>query len=402
MKKSFRSSYHFVPFYLVIVIQLFSPACSRKTESPSQQQSIGSKKKIVIAAIGDVMMPGSIQAVVRRNKYNYDLLFEKVAPDLGAADITFANLETPVDHKAKISGYPRFNAKPELLAALKRAGVDIVTIANNHVMDAGVEGLKRTLDNITTAGLLYTGAGKTKAEAGEIKYITAKDLSVAFLAYTYSTNERLPKNKESEPGVNILRPDSKADLSHATDKVRQARQSADIVVVSLHWGDEYKTLPTRWQRQVAAELIEAGADIILGHHPHVLQPIETYTAKDGRQGVIAFSLGNFISSQNYGVSFKNRNHKRARRGDGIILSLTAVKKSDRTSVTKIEFQPIWTMREKVGSSTVTRPVGLAREIGRLEALPQRSKEEENEMKLLSHRQKLIIEMFSPRPAANMP
>ena len=352
--------------------------------------------------MGDVMMPGSIQAVVRRNKYNYDLLFEKVAPDLGAADITFANLETPVDHKAKISGYPKFNARPELLAALKRSGVDIVTIANNHVMDAGVEGLKRTLDNITTAGLFYTGAGKTKAEAGEIKYIMAKDLFAAFLAYTYSTNERLPKRKEGEPGVNILRTDSKADLAQAAEKVREARQSADIVVVSLHWGDEYKTLPTRWQRQVAAELIEAGADIILGHHPHVLQPIETYTAKDGRQGVIAFSLGNFISSQNYGVSFKNRNHKRARRGDGIILSLTAVKKSGRTSVTKIEFQPIWTMRGKAGASTVARPVSLAREIARLEALPKRSKEEENEMKLLSHRQKLIIEMFSPQPAANMP
>ncbi len=402
MKKPFRSPYYFVPFYLVIVVQLFSLACSQKSEIPSQRQAAADEKQIVIAAVGDVMMPGSIQAVVRRNKYNYDLLFERVAPDLSAADITFANLETPVDHKAKISGYPKFNARHELPAALKRAGVDIVTIANNHVMDAGVEGLKRTLDNITTAGLLYTGAGKTKTEAGEIKYITAKDLFVAFLAYTYSTNERLPKRKEKEPGVNILRPDSKTDLSHAADKVRQARQSADIVVVSLHWGDEYKTLPTRWQRQVAAELIEAGADIILGHHPHVLQPIETYTAKDGRQGVIAFSLGNFISSQNHGVSFKNRNHKRARGGDGIILSLTAVKKSDRTSVTKIEFQPIWTMREKAGASTVARPVGLAREIARLEALPERSKEEENKMKLLSHRQKLIIELFSPKPAANMP
>ncbi len=402
MRKYLRSSYRFIPLLLFIAVLLIFLACSQKAEIPSQRQAAADKKQIVITAVGDVMMPGSIQSVVRRNKYNYDLLFEKVAPDLGAADITFANLETPIDHKAKISGYPKFNARPELLAALKRAGVDIVTIANNHVMDAGVEGLKRTIDNITTAGLLYTGAGKTKADAEAIRYITAQDVAVAFLAYTYSTNERLPKNKESEPGVNILRPDSKADLSRALAKVREARQPADIVVVSLHWGDEYKTLPTRWQRQVAAELIEAGADIILGHHPHVLQPIETYTAKDGRQGVIAFSLGNFISSQNYGVSFKNRNHKRARRGDGIILSLTAVKKTGRTSVTKIEFQPIWTMHEKVGSSTVARPVGLAREIARLEALPKRSKEEENEIKLLSHRQKLIIEMFSPRPAANMP
>ena len=343
------------------------------------------------------MMPGSIQATIAKKKYNYDLLFEKVTPDLSAADITFANLETPVDHGAGISGYPKFNARPELLASLKRAGVDIVSMANNHIMDAGVAGLKRTLGNIDAAGLVFVGAGSTKAGATEIKRITAKDMTVAFLAYTYSTNERLPRRKPDEPGVNILRTDSEADLALAVERVKEAGQSSDLVVVSLHWGDEYAAVPTAWQRQVAEELIETGADIILGHHPHVLQPIESHTAEDGRQGLIVFSLGNFISTQNSGVSYKNKNSSRARRGDGIILSITVVKEAGKTSISRADFLPIWTLRDMVGGTRIFRPVSLAREIERLNAITERSRDEEGLLKLLSYRREVILKKLTKKP-----
>ncbi len=337
------------------------------------------------------MMHFPIQAAAARNKYNYDILFEKIVDDLNDADITFANLETPVDQSADVSGYPRFNARPELLASLKKAGVDIVSLANNHAMDAGADGLARTLENISAAGILYTGAGKTKAEAAEIRYAAARGVNVAFLAYTYSTNQRLPGKKESLPGVNVLRPGSKADLGRAAEMVKKARASADLVVVSLHWGKEYATTPTPWQRTAAAELVEAGADVILGHHPHVLQPIETYIAKDGRQGVVAYSLGNFLSNQNYGVSHKNKDHVRALRGDGVILRITVEKKDGKTAVSRLEYLPIWTLREVIGGRTVSRPISLSRELVRLEALQVRSKEEEKMKELLSFRQKVIAE-----------
>jgi len=395
MKSSSRTVLLF--FFLFVFI---SPACVQRSQSPSlptQKTAHPVRTEIVIAAVGDVMMPGSIQATIAKKKYNYDLLFEKVTLDLSAADITFANLETPVDHGARISGYPKFNARPELLASLKRAGVDIVSMANNHIMDAGVAGLKRTLGNIDAAGLVFVGAGSTKAGATEIKRITAKDMTVAFLAYTYSTNERLPRRKPDEPGVNILRTDSEADLALAVERVKEAGQSSDLVVVSLHWGDEYAAVPTAWQRQVAEELIETGADIILGHHPHVLQPIESHTAEDGRQGLIVFSLGNFISTQNSGVSYKNKNSSRARRGDGIILSITIVKEAGKTSISRADFLPIWTLRDMVGGTRIFRPVSLAREIERLNAITERSRDEEGLLKLLSYRREVILKKLTKKP-----
>jgi poly-gamma-glutamate synthesis protein (capsule biosynthesis protein) len=343
------------------------------------------------------MMPGSIQSAAAKDKRGYDLLFEKITPDLAAADITFANLETPVDHTAGVSGYPRFNAPRELLASLKKAGVDIVSIANNHAMDAGSEGLRRTIDNIEAAGIVFIGAGRTKAEAAATRFLKTRGVNVAFLAYTYGTNRRPPHRSPDAPGVNIIGVGSDADLVRAAASVRQARADADLVVVSLHWGGEYATSPTTWQRRVASELIEAGADVLLGHHPHVLQPIESYAARDGRMGLIAYSLGNFISSQNADVSYANKTHQKALRGDGIILSITAPKEGGRTRVAHAEFLPIWTLRESTGTAVVYRPVSLARELLMLGAKQKRDSTEEKLMQLLSYRQAFIIHKLTGRP-----
>jgi len=165
-------------------------------------------------------------------------------------------------------------------------------------------------------------------------------------------------------------------------------------VVSLHWGDEYRRIPTQWQRWAGAKLIEAGEDIILGHHPHVLQPIESYTARSGRQGLIAFSLGNFVSSQNYGVTNKNRTQPSALRGDGIILTIFAVKENGKTSIVRAEFLPIWTLHEGEGKSAVPRPVNLTREIERIEAMQKRTREDENTLKLLRYRKKVILDQLT--------
>ncbi len=356
------------------------------------------KTTLVITAIGDVMMPGSIQTAVAKHKKSYDILFEKIAADLAVADITFANLETPVDHTAAVAGYPAFNARPELLTALKKAGVDVVSLANNHARDAGADGLLRTLQNIEAAGLVVAGAGRNRSESLAPVYLSSQGVMTAFLAYTYGTNRGLPKKRKGAPAVNILRSGSREDLAAAIIQVKQARTHADLVVVSLHWGDEYTSVPTPWQKQAAIELVEAGADIILGHHPHVLQPIESYTARDGRQTVIAYSLGNFISSQNYGVSSKNKTHTRALRGDGVILTITAEKEQGRTTIVRSAVQPIWSLREKVGVTTVFRPVGLSREIAKLSVVAKRTKKEESTLQLLTYRQQVILDTIRAAPA----
>jgi poly-gamma-glutamate capsule biosynthesis protein CapA/YwtB (metallophosphatase superfamily) len=349
--------------------------------------------QISISAVGDIMMPGSIQNAVAHHKFRYDLLFEKIAADLATADLTIANLETTVDHESPVSGYPRFNARPELLSALKNVGVSIVSVANNHIMDAGVEGLKRTLNNIEKAGLSFIGAGRTKAEAEKIVYATRQGITTAFLAFTYDTNAPMPRKKGDRPVVNILRTNDETGLERAAMAVRRARQTADLVIVSIHWSDEYRKAPTRWQRRTAAALIESGADIILGHHPHVLQPIEFYRARDGRQGLISFSLGNFISSQNQGISNDTRSHAKALRGDGIILTIIAVKENGKTLVKRADVLPIWTLRDTVDQTVVYRPVSLLREIARIEWKPNRTNEEENTLKLLGFRSKVINDML---------
>ena len=235
---------------------------------------------LVIAAIGDVMMPGSVQAAAKRNKDDFSILFEKISGDLASADIVFANLETPMDHEAKPSGYPKFNVHPGLAAALKKAGITIVSVANNHALDMGVAGLTRTLQNLEAAGLAFTGAGRTKAEAAEIKYVAIRGIKVAFISYTYGVNQGLPK--KATQGINLLGIGADGDLLEACSKIRTARSTADLLVVSMHWGEEYQVMPSAWQRHAAIRLVEAGADIILGHHPHVLQPIETIESSDGR------------------------------------------------------------------------------------------------------------------------
>lgn len=380
------------------IMYIMLSADIQQSHASSQQQADqrSGKNEIVIAAVGDIMMPVSIQKAVARNKYNYALLFEKIAPDLSSADITVANLETPVDHTAAVSGYPKFNTRPELLLALKTAGLGIVSLANNHALDAGPEGLKRTIDNVQSSGLLVFGAGRAPAEAEQAITKSIRGVTMAFLGYTYSTNERMRKKKKNLSRVNILGAESENDLARAASDVRKARQVADIVIVSLHWGDEYKTVPTSWQRRVATELIESGADIILGHHPHVLQPIVSYTAKNGRQGLIAFSLGNFISSQNYEIEYKNRTHSKALRGDGIILKIFIHKGKDKASIVRAEFLPIWTLRDRVGKIVVNRPVTIAREIARLEAIQKRTKEEDKNLKLLLFRNMVIMKRLTEK------
>ncbi len=387
---------------IILVLLIMLPAVARGEVRTGGTATVAEgaspKTTLVITAIGDVMMPGSIQTAVAKHKKSYDILFEKIAADLAVADITFANLETPVDHTAAIAGYPAFNARPELLTALKKAGVDVVSLANNHARDAGADGLLRTLQNIEAAGLVVVGAGRNRSESLAPVYLSSQGVMTAFLAYTYGTNRGLPKKRKGAPAVNILRAGSREDLAAAIIQVKQARTHADLVVVSLHWGDEYTIVPTPWQKQAAIELVEAGADIILGHHPHVLQPIESYTAKDGRQTVIAYSLGNFISSQNYGVSSKNKTHARALRGDGVILTITAEKEQGRTTIVRSAVQPIWSLREKVGVTTVFRPVGLSREIAKLSAVAKRTKKEEGTMQLLTYRQQVILDTIRAAPA----
>ncbi|MFN8009836.1 MAG: CapA family protein [Holophagaceae bacterium] len=242
-----------------------------------------------LVAVGDVMMHADVKKAAE-DQGGFEALWGDVAPLFKGADLAFANLETPVAPTTGRPGRPfQFNAPEQLPAALKASGLTVLSTANNHAYDQGRQGVKETVDRLKEAKLIGLGSGETKAAAEAPRIVEAHGVKVGLLGYTDLFNLDLNR-KADEPWVRQL------ELETAVAAVKALRVEADAVIVSVHWGDEYHHQPTKRHRQIAEALVAAGADLVLGHHPHVLQPMDLVEA-GGRKGVVAYSLGNFISNQ---------------------------------------------------------------------------------------------------------
>jgi len=290
-------------------------------------------------AVGDIMshapqLPGYYDAATKR--YDFTPWFRLVKPILKQGDWVVGNLETPLAGADLIySGYPRFNAPNELADALKDAGFGILTTANNHTLDRGYAGLSRTLALLRKKGLVPVGTSVSKYDSQRLTIVEKNGIRLGFLAYTYGTNG-IPIPKSHPYAVNLI------DLPKITDDIRRLRTAgADAVVVSLHFGTEYQLMPNDSQKTIARSVIAAGADIVLGSHPHVVQPYETVevpdpSAPDGvRRGFVIYSMGNFVSNQ-------HGNWKDV----GVIVSLkltktTAPDGSSRTVWSDVRTSPTW-------------------------------------------------------------
>ncbi|NLY49452.1 MAG: CapA family protein [Firmicutes bacterium] len=226
-----------------------------------------------------------------RQVYDFRPAFAAVKPHLSAADITVANLETILDDSRPYRGYPRFNSPAALAKALQDAGVNIVITANNHALDQGERGVLSTLANLKDAGLLAIGTYAQEEDRAPL-ILTVKGFKLAFLAYTTTTNG-LPLPKGKDYLVNLWQAEQAA-----ADIAAARAEGAEFVVVSLHFGQEYQRQPSKEQEEVVQQLVTAGADLILGSHPHVVQPIVEIEKPSGDGRVlVAYSLGNFISNQ---------------------------------------------------------------------------------------------------------
>ena len=238
-------------------------------------------EEILITAVGDVMLAGRWAPQLKQKGYDHPFL--GVKNELISSDVTLANLESPIAENGQefIEKKFRFRAAPETAQAMRSAGINLVTLANNHTMDFGGEALAETLSNLNSAGIASVGAGANLSEARKMALYTIKSKKIAFLGYS------LTQPVEFFAGSN--RPGTAPGYEKfvAAD-VASARSQADYVIVSFHWGKEASTEVQAYQRATAHKAIEAGADVIIGHHPHVLQGIERY-----RGGIIFYSLGNF-------------------------------------------------------------------------------------------------------------
>ncbi|HTY20568.1 MAG TPA: CapA family protein [Geobacteraceae bacterium] len=235
----------------------------------------------VINAVGDIMLAGSGVPVYREKGFGYP--FAATAAELRSGDITIGNLEAPIARGGReFTGKRfRFRIEPQAAPALRNAGFNIVTLANNHMMDFGASAMEGTLENLRRAGIAFTGAGETLAAARKAAIITIRGVRVAFLAYSL-TFPREFYASSTAPGTAPGFP------KYYRDDIAAARKAADYVVISFHWGSELKSDPAPYQITAAHRAIDAGADVVLGHHPHVLQGIEGY-----KRGIIFYSLGDF-------------------------------------------------------------------------------------------------------------
>lgn len=247
-------------------------------------------KYVTISFIGDVMQHSpQIKSAYDplTDSYNYHPCFRYIAPSLRSSDITIANLELTLSGEP-YSGYPAFSAPDELAMAMKQAGIDVFVTANNHSLDRRKHGVERTIDVLNKFNIPHTGTFKDSTERAEhYPFLIKKNgVKIALLNYTYGTNG-IPTTPPNI--VNRIDTDQiKADL----DKAKSL--SPDVIITIMHWGKEYERLPDKEQKYLAKYCKENGADLVIGSHPHVLEPIEL---NEDRDHLTVYSLGNFVSNQ---------------------------------------------------------------------------------------------------------
>lgn len=257
---------------------------------------------VTISAIGDIMCH---QAQIddaydsATNTYDFTRSFAEIAPSLQKSDLVIgSSLTTYTGEEAGYTGNPLFNTPEQMLTALKNAGVDVLTTGNSHIFDYGWIGLERTNKKIKEAGMVTTGTYLTEQEYYEPLILDVQGLKVAILSYTDTTNDNSSKISKEKLDYCI----KYIKKSRIRDNIKEARKKgADIVILSLHWGEEYNRQDSKEMRDIAEYVLDQGADIILGTKPHVIQRVrkKSNKAEDGktREIVAAYSLGNFISNQ---------------------------------------------------------------------------------------------------------
>jgi poly-gamma-glutamate synthesis protein (capsule biosynthesis protein) len=261
-------------------------ACSILLVAPSLSQPPAPQpRERTLLFVGDVMLSRAVGARMQ-SEGDWTFPFTEIGETLATADLTFGNLECPVSDVGRNRHHLySFRADPRAVEGLNFAGFDVLSVANNHMYDWGPDALLDTVRRLREAGIHTVGAGANDLEAHYPVLVDLGGLRIAFLAYV-NIDPKEAAAAPDRPGVAWLEPE------RVLADIRFARPLADLVVVGLHWGVEYATRPGRDQIELAHQMIDAGADLVVGGHPHVVQPMEEY---QGRW--IAYSLGNFVFDQ---------------------------------------------------------------------------------------------------------
>jgi poly-gamma-glutamate capsule biosynthesis protein CapA/YwtB (metallophosphatase superfamily) len=253
-----------------------------------QEAAVAPADTLTLLFVGDIMLDRGVEWHAKQHN-DWGWPFRSIAHVLQDADLVFGNLESVISNKGTKQGsIYSFRANPKTLGALKFAGFDIVSVANNHSFDYGADALLDSIQRLAQAGITSAGAGNNQTEARAPALKTIQGTTIAILAYS-AVGSPLWQASQFTPGIAWM--DASLLLELAKD-IRAAQKKSDITIVSFHFGQEYQATPTPLQQLLSKAAIDAGADLVVGHHSHVVQPLERY-----KNGWIAYGLGNFVFDQ---------------------------------------------------------------------------------------------------------
>jgi len=246
--------------------------------------------KIIFMAVGDMMFDRGVKTMVTKyGKADFAFSFAQIKDFLSQADILFGNLEGPISERGKkVGSIYSFRFARAIVETLKTIGFDVLSLANNHMLDYQTIALEDTMNALQNAGIDYVGAGFNTEQAFALKIKEQQGTKIGFLAFE-NLGPATWQAGEHKTGMAWI---SAKDFAQIQENISQAKSKVDILIVSLHAGVEYQPMPDAFQKAFAQMAIEKGADIVIGHHPHVVQPLIPY-----KNGWIAYSLGNFIFDQ---------------------------------------------------------------------------------------------------------
>lgn len=341
------------------VVETFAPIEENNINETQKETPIVEDKHISMSVIGDIMCHNSQYTdayVASSDTYDFSYVFEDIKQYIEPADIAIGNIETTFAGKERgYSNYPTFNSPEQLATNLKDLGIDVLCTANNHSLDKGYSGLTSTLNFLDDAGISHMGTYDSAESQNEILIKDVNGIKIAFLAYTYGTNG-IPVPKDKPYCINLI--DKDLILKHLE---LAKEQNPDLICVNMHWGVEYKTKQNSEQEELADFLFQNGVDIILGSHPHVLQPMEkkTITLEDGttKDCFVIYSLGNFISGQNQD---NTRN--------SVILNIECTKsgKTNKTTIDSVSYVPIYMYKSSSGKTKRYKVLDIENSIGNYE------------------------------------
>lgn len=318
----------------VIAILLLLIINNSNIQAETNFNFVDSSVTITISIVGDLMCHSTQfnYAKVDKDSFDFRPVYREVKNFFSTSDFTIGNLETVTAGREEVySGYPFFNTPDDYILGLKDAGFDLLVTANNHALDQDEKGVIRTIEQISKNELNHVGTYYSETDRDSVRIFNIKGITIAVLSYSFGTNG-IPKPKGKDYIVNLI------DFNLIQRDIKSARKNnTDIVLVYYHFGEEYQRLPNEYQKQVINFTIDQGADLIIGSHPHVVQPADFFKTVNARldTGFMIYSLGNFISNQQWRYS-----------DAGVILNIELTKNlyNDSIFISDVNYLPTWVFK----------------------------------------------------------